>query len=38
MVELMIMYSVFWGALIIGAFVADCITKFSTSKRRHIKK
>lgn len=32
MVELMIMYTVFWGALIMGAIIADCITKFSTSK------
>lgn len=32
MVELMIIYCLIWGALIIGAFVADLITDVSTSK------
>lgn len=33
MIELMVIYSIFWGALIMGAVIADCITKFSTSKQ-----
>lgn len=32
MVDLMILYCVFWGALIFGAFIADFITDVSTSK------
>lgn len=33
MIELMVIYAIFWGALIMGALIADCITKFSTSKQ-----
>lgn len=33
MIELMVIYAIFWGALIMGAVIADCITKFSTSKQ-----
>ena len=33
MIELRVISAIFWGALIMGAVIADCITKFSTSKQ-----
>ena len=33
MFELIVMYCLIWGALIIGAFAADAITDVSTSKQ-----
>lgn len=36
MVELVVIYCLIWGALIIGAFIADFITNVSTSKQTPI--
>ena len=33
MIELIVLYCLIWGALIIGAFIADFITDVSTSKQ-----
>lgn len=33
MIELIVIYCLIWGALIIGAFIADLISDVSTSKQ-----